>query len=180
MKTIGGFLPGLGVLLLASTGGTDTRVPTIDDMVALKRVSQPALSPDGSRVAYVVRKANWEENAFENEIWLADVRTGKTIAFAFGQKSSDAPTFSPDGSSLAYIKGAKAPTLIQHGDADQRVPVSNAFELYQGLRDQGVETRLALYKGFGHSLNKPKALRHAMRENLDWFDKHLFGSAGAK
>ncbi len=83
-------------------------------------------------------------------------------------------------SPMTYIKGAKAPTLIQHGDADQRVPVSDAFELYQGLRDQGVETRLALYKGFGHGLNKPKALRHAMQENLDWFDRHLFGATVAR
>ena len=83
-------------------------------------------------------------------------------------------------SPMTYIKGAKAPTLIQHGDADQRVPVSDAFELYQGLRDQGVPTRLALYKGFGHSLNKPKALRHAMQENLNWFDQHLFGVSSAK
>ena len=83
-------------------------------------------------------------------------------------------------SPMTYIKGAKAPTLIQHGDSDLRVPVSNAFELYQGLRDQGVETRLALYKGFGHGLNKPKAVRHALQENLDWFDQHLFGAANAK
>ena len=75
---------------------------------------------------------------------------------------------------MTYIKGAKAPTLIQHGDADLRVPVSNALELYQGLRDQGVTTGLALYKGFGHGLNKPKAVRHALQENLDWFDTHLF------
>jgi dipeptidyl aminopeptidase/acylaminoacyl peptidase len=33
---------------------------------------------------------------------------------------------------MTYIKGAKAPTLIQHGDADQRVPVSNALEMYPG------------------------------------------------
>ena len=83
-------------------------------------------------------------------------------------------------SPMTYIKGAKAPTLIQHGDADQRVPVSDAFELYQGLRDQGVETRLVLYKGFGHGINKPKALRNALQENLDWFDKHLFGATSAK
>lgn len=83
-------------------------------------------------------------------------------------------------SPMTYIKGAKAPTLIQHGDADQRVPVSNALEMYQGLRDQGVETRLALYKGFGHGLNKPKAVRHALQENLDWFDRHLFGTTSAK
>ena len=92
----------------------------------------------------------------------------------------DDPEIYRKTSPMTYIKGAKAPTLIQHGDADQRVPVSDAFELYQGLRDQGVETRLALYKGFGHSLNKPKALRHAMQENLDWFDKHLFAAAIAK
>jgi dipeptidyl aminopeptidase/acylaminoacyl peptidase len=92
----------------------------------------------------------------------------------------DDPEIYRKTSPMTYIKGAKAPTLIQHGDQDQRVPVSDAFELYQGLRDQGVETRLALYKGFGHGLNKPKALRHALQENLDWFDKHLFGATSAK
>ncbi|MEO8358883.1 MAG: S9 family peptidase [Vicinamibacteria bacterium] len=90
----------------------------------------------------------------------------------------DDPEIYRKTSPMTYIKGAKAPTLIQHGDADQRVPVSDALELYQGLRDQSVETRLALYKGFGHSLNKPKALRHAMQENLDWFDKYLFNAPG--
>ena len=92
----------------------------------------------------------------------------------------DDPEIYRKTSPMTYIKGAKAPTLIQHGDADQRVPVSDAFELYQGLRDQGVETRLVLYKGFGHSLNKPKAVRHALQENLDWFDLHLFGAGAAK
>ena len=42
----------LAALLVPSFALADTRVPTIDDMVALKRVSQPAVSPDGSRVAY--------------------------------------------------------------------------------------------------------------------------------
>lgn len=92
----------------------------------------------------------------------------------------DDPEIYRKTSPMTYIKGAKAPTLIQHGDADRRVPVSDAFELYQGLRDQNVETRLVLYNGFGHGLNKPKALRNAMQENLDWFDKHLFGVPVAK
>lgn len=80
-------------------------------------------------------------------------------------------------SPMTYIKGAKAPTLIQHGDADTRVPFPNALELYQGLRDQGVETRVQVFKGFGHSINKPKALRAAMEENLAWFERHLFGTS---
>jgi len=51
------------------------------------------------------------------------------------------------------------PTLIQHGDQDKRVPPPNAFELYQALKDRGVPTKLILYKGFGHPINKPKQQR---------------------
>ena len=40
----------LAALLVPSFAIAETRVPTIDEMVALKRVSQPAVSPDGSRV----------------------------------------------------------------------------------------------------------------------------------
>ena len=93
----------VGTILLASRSVADTRVPTIDDMVTLKRVSQPAISPDGARVAYVIRKANWDENSFETEIWLSDVQTGMSVAVTQAKKTSDAPSFSPDGLSLAFL-----------------------------------------------------------------------------
>ena len=48
-----------------------TSVPSIDDLLNLKRVASPALSPDGRWVAYTVRETNWDENAYETEIWLA-------------------------------------------------------------------------------------------------------------
>jgi dipeptidyl aminopeptidase/acylaminoacyl peptidase len=89
----------------------------------------------------------------------------------------DDPKIYADTSPMTYIKSAKTPTLIQHGDQDARVPVPNAFELYQGLRDQSVPTQLVLFKGFGHPLNKPKANRAAMQQNLDWFNKYLWSSA---
>lgn len=86
----------------------------------------------------------------------------------------DDPQIYADTSPMTYIKSANTPTLIQHGDQDQRVPVPNAFELYQGLRDQDVPARLVLFKGFGHPLNKPKANRAAMQQNLDWFETYLW------
>jgi dipeptidyl aminopeptidase/acylaminoacyl peptidase len=89
----------------------------------------------------------------------------------------DDPKIYADTSPMTYIKSAKAPTLIQHGDQDQRVPVPNAFELYQGLRDQNVPVELVLFKGFAHPLNKPKANRAAMQQNLDWFEKYLWGAS---
>ena len=54
--------------------------PTIDDVINLKRVGSPAISPDGQHVAYTVRETNWDENAYETEIWIADAATGPVAA----------------------------------------------------------------------------------------------------
>ena len=89
----------------------------------------------------------------------------------------DDPKIYADTSPMTYIKQAKAPTLIQHGDQDARVPVPNAFQLYQGLRDQNVPVRLSLFKGFGHGLTKPKANRAAMEQNWEFFAKYIWGEA---
>jgi dipeptidyl aminopeptidase/acylaminoacyl peptidase len=78
-------------------------------------------------------------------------------------------------SPITYIKQAKTPTLIQHGEFDRRVPIPDAYELYQGLRDMGVPARLIVYKGFGHGISKPKERLAAMWHNWQWFAKYLWG-----
>jgi len=89
----------------------------------------------------------------------------------------DDPKIYADTSPMTYIKQAKTPTLIQHGDQDARVPIPNAFQLYQGLRDQNTPVQLSIFKGFGHGLNKPKANRAAMQQNLDWFTKYIWNQS---
>jgi dipeptidyl aminopeptidase/acylaminoacyl peptidase len=78
-------------------------------------------------------------------------------------------------SPMTTITRAKTPTLIQHGQFDQRVPTQNAYELFQGLEDQGVPTELIIYKGFGHGINKPKEQLAAVWHNWKWFAKYLWG-----
>jgi dipeptidyl aminopeptidase/acylaminoacyl peptidase len=87
----------------------------------------------------------------------------------------DDPQIYAKTSPMTYIKNAKTPTLIQHGEFDTRVPTPNGYELYQGLQDVGVPVQLIIYKGFGHGLNKPKAARAAMQHNADWFEKYIWG-----
>jgi dipeptidyl aminopeptidase/acylaminoacyl peptidase len=65
--------------------------------------------------------------------------------------------------------------MIEHGEFDPIVPIGGAHELYQALTDQGVPTRFYLYKGFGHSITKPKANRAVMEHNLNWFNHYLWG-----
>ena len=87
----------------------------------------------------------------------------------------DDPEIYATTSPMTYITQANTPTLIQHGELDRRVPLPNAYELYQGLRDQDVPVRLVVFKGFGHGLNKPKATRAAMEQNLEWFGRYIWG-----
>jgi len=86
----------------------------------------------------------------------------------------DDPEVYAKTSPITTIKQAKTPTLIQLGGNDKRVPVPNSFELYRGLQDQGVESRLQLYTGFGHGINKPKSLRALQQSNLDWFFHYIW------
>jgi len=94
----------------------------------------------------------------------------------------DDPEIYAKTSPITYIRNAKTPTLIQHGATDQRVPPPNAFELYRGLQDVGVPSKLIVYKGFegvGHGPSKPKSSRAVMQHNLEWFDKYLFGTSSS-
>jgi len=91
----------------------------------------------------------------------------------------DDPEIYAKTSPITYIKRAKTPTLIQHGENDRRVPIPNAYELYQGLEDQNVPVRLVVYRGFGHGITKPKEQRAVMQHNLDWFSQWIWNEKPA-
>jgi dipeptidyl aminopeptidase/acylaminoacyl peptidase len=77
-------------------------------------------------------------------------------------------------SPMTNINNAATPTLIQHGEFDKRVPTANAYELLQGLQDVGVESKLVIYKGFGHGISKPKERLAATWHNWQWFAKYIW------
>lgn len=77
-------------------------------------------------------------------------------------------------SPMTNINNASTPTLIQHGEFDKRVPTANAYELHQGLQDVGVESKLIIYNGFGHGINKPKERLAATWHNWQWFAKYIW------
>lgn len=87
----------------------------------------------------------------------------------------DDPAIYAKTSPITYVAGAKTPTLIQHGGADRRVPIPNAYELRQALEDKGVPVKMVVYDGFGHPINKPKQQRAVMEENEAWFAHWIWG-----
>jgi dipeptidyl aminopeptidase/acylaminoacyl peptidase len=92
----------------------------------------------------------------------------------------DDPEVYRKGSPISSIKHAKTPTMIEQGEFDPRVPIANSYELYQGLRDQGVPVRFYIYKGFGHTIDRPRSSRAVMEHNLNWFNHYLWGEPDAE
>ncbi len=78
-------------------------------------------------------------------------------------------------SPMTYIKSACTPTLIQHGEVDARVPVTNSYELYRGLKDMGVETEFVVFKGMAYSSEQPGVNMAVMKQNLGWFLERVLG-----
>ncbi|MBN1329981.1 MAG: S9 family peptidase [Candidatus Heimdallarchaeota archaeon] len=78
-------------------------------------------------------------------------------------------------SPISKLKEAQTPMLIQHGELDPRVPLSNAKELYRGLKEMNVPVELFIYPGMTHSISKPKENRAIMHQNLTWFNHYLLG-----
>ncbi len=87
----------------------------------------------------------------------------------------DDPEVYAKTSPMTNIKNASTPTLIQHGEFDRRVPIPNAYQLYQGLQDMKVPAELVVYKGFGHGITKPRERLAAIWHNWRWFNRHIWG-----
>ncbi|MGX5481409.1 prolyl oligopeptidase family serine peptidase [Bacillus thuringiensis] len=80
-------------------------------------------------------------------------------------------------SPMTYIKSACTPTLIQHGEKDARIPITNAYDLYQGLMDMEVDTELIIFKGMAYSPNQPGMNVAIMKQNLMWFSHYILGES---
>lgn len=78
-------------------------------------------------------------------------------------------------SPIAHIARAKTPALIQHGEADQRVPLSQGQMLYRALVDLGVPVTMVTYPRSAHTAREPKLRIDVMERNLWWFDRWIRG-----
>jgi dipeptidyl aminopeptidase/acylaminoacyl peptidase len=91
----------------------------------------------------------------------------------FGGEYWENPEIYAKHSAMFNIKGVTTPTLVQHGEADVRVPIEQGYQLYTALKRQGVPTRMLILPRQPHGPNEPKMQIAAMQSNLDWFDKYL-------
>ena len=80
-------------------------------------------------------------------------------------------------SPIVHAKGVSTPTLFVHGEADLRVPIEEAEQMYVALQKQGVPASFIRYPDSYHGGWTPWRLLHRYWASLDWWEEWL-GNGG--
>jgi dipeptidyl aminopeptidase/acylaminoacyl peptidase len=93
------------VALTASFGFGQTKSHpfTVHDLLAMERISDPQVSPDGRRIVFVLAKTDLEENSSKTDLWM--VRTdGKDLRQLTSHEERDShPRWDPDGRTIWFL-----------------------------------------------------------------------------
>ena len=80
------------------------RAPRPDDLYRLRVATEPRLSPDGRRAAFVVQTVAPGFDGYRHAVWQVDTDGGSPARqVTLGAKHDHHPRYSPDGRTLAFI-----------------------------------------------------------------------------
>ena len=98
----------IAVIIVAVCGASlsiaaDDRTLTIDDLLALKSVSDPQVSPDGKWIAHTVTRIDIEADESTSQIFMASIERGEVVQLTSDDNPASTPRWSPDGRYLAFL-----------------------------------------------------------------------------
>lgn len=76
-------------------------------------------------------------------------------------------------SPITYVGKVETPTMILHGESDERVPPTQGFEFYNSLKRRGVPTKMVTYPRMPHGPVEPKFMMDIMQRHFDWMEKYV-------
>jgi dipeptidyl aminopeptidase/acylaminoacyl peptidase len=81
-------------------------------------------------------------------------------------------------SPLRFVQNVNTPVMLQHGEADARVPFSNSVMFYNALRRRNVPVRLLALPRQPHGPQEPRMVLKTMQSNIEWFEKYIGDKKG--
>ncbi len=102
---------------------------TVKDLVTLKRVSDPRISPDGTMLLYALRETDMAANKGVNGLWLANIDGSNARRLAAKGQSVGNSRFAPDGGSVYFLSSRSGSSQIWRlsltgGEAEQITDVA--------------------------------------------------------
>jgi dipeptidyl aminopeptidase/acylaminoacyl peptidase len=123
---------------LAAAAPAAAKGLTVDDMLAMRRISDPAVSPDGKQVAFAVRDTDVDANRGRLDIWLAGTDGSNVRQITTHPDNDQDPQWSADGAWLYFTSSRSGSAQVWRirptgGEAEQvtRLPTDiNGFKLF--------------------------------------------------
>ncbi len=113
------------MLVFANVNAQQGSTFDFNEMMKIRRVGDPQLSPDGKTVAYTIGDVNMAANKTLTQIYTVSIDGANLKQLTKGDKSSSSPRWSPDGKKIAYTTGGQIWTMnADGGDTKQITTIS--------------------------------------------------------
>src|SRR5882672_11431423 len=102
MKKISSAISALIVLVAVAAANAAGRPITVADLLSMPRISEPQLSPDGTRVVYTLAVPDVKANRMARDVWMVTLASSEARALTTGGHEGRG-RWSPDGKRIAFI-----------------------------------------------------------------------------
>ncbi len=112
--------------VLALTVAPASHPYTVQDQVTLRRLNSPTVSPDGQRVAFVLRSTDLAANRGRTDLWLVHADGSNLRQLTSHPDSDSQPVWAPDGRSLFFLssRGGSSQVWRLPIDGGEALPVT--------------------------------------------------------
>ncbi|MEO7971809.1 MAG: DPP IV N-terminal domain-containing protein, partial [bacterium] len=93
----------------------------VADLLKIRRVGDPQVSPDGKRVAFTIGDVSFDANRTITQIYIMSTAGGDMKQLTNAAGSSSSPRWSPDGKQIAYITGDQVWVMEPDGSNKEQV-----------------------------------------------------------